>query len=95
MGHTSSCVQVKMAKNGKIDYLGRGSESCSKVERQFCLLGTGQVRMSRKDPAGCVLDPAGCVSEKFLGPARVVSRVRLGAYLGRGGDFFENDSHSQ
>ena len=93
--HTSSCVQVKMAKNGKIDYLGRGSESCSKVARQFCRLGTGQVRIGRKDPAGCVLDPAGCVSEKFLGPARVVSRVRLGAYLGRGGGFLENDSHSQ
>ena len=88
MGHTSSCVQVKMAKNGKIDCLGQGSESCSKVAPQFCLLGTGQVRMSRKDPAGCV-------SKKFLGPARVVSRVRLGAYLGRGGDFLENDSHSQ
>ena len=93
--HTSSCVQVKMAKNGKIDCLGRGSESCSKVVPQFCLLGTGQVRISKKDPARCVLDPARCVSEKFLGPARVVSRVRLGSYLGRGGDFFDNDSHSQ
>ena len=58
--------------------------------------------MSRKDPAGCVLDPARCVldpaecvSEKFLGPARVVSRVRLGSYLGARGDFDDNDSHSQ